>query len=121
MTLLGTYYTYYYYSGTNTPREDSDWRFYWKVYLDSQSTTNNSSSVKAYGYIQKYNVDGLAQDAYADVNFNGTWYTVAGPSEGSSIVLIGTKTVTINHSPDGTATFTFDGRGKYWVGQATYN
>lgn len=120
MTLLGTYYTYYYISGSNTPISTGDFRFYFQVYLNNQDYVNNKSNIHVKSYIQFANgwVGGAA--AYAGISINSGSYTdksvITSTSGGTQ--LINTYDFPISHNSDGSGYFTFRGRGRYlyeWI------
>lgn len=148
-TFLGNRYSYYRNSGTNTPYTESlpspppnnhysDWRFRADIYLESQSTTTNTSEVKIYFYIERkdrtnYNTTmtgwNAPQASYGNISINGNWYQISKSvtlnvginatawTTYSDSELIGSVTRTISHNANGTGSFTTQCYGRLWVGQ----
>ena len=136
MKTLGTYYTYFAFSGTNTPNQytaggvtymnDVRFRFIVKEDVD---TTNNKSTIEVDKYVNYINNLGggstLDFTLYSIVNGSSKASTKNNVSPGSttsSWTFVGTSEYDIDHEDDGSGSITFNGRGYYVGGSGTaYN
>lgn len=136
MKTLGTYYTYFAFSGTNTPNQytaggvtymnDVRFRFIVKEDVD---TTNNKSTIEVDKYVNYINNLGggstLDFTLYSIVNGSSKASTKKNVSPGSttsSWTFVGTSEYDIDHEDDGSGSITFNGRGYYVGGSGTaYN
>ena len=106
MATIGTYYTYYKYSGSNTPRsadEGGDYRFYFVV-SETVNNSANTSVITTKHYCQTQSYQYLAW-GYTRTNCAGTYVNKnasVGVGSGSVVTHIGTTNHTILHNADGT-------------------
>ena len=136
MKTLGTYYTYFAFSGTNTPNQytaggvtyinDVRFKFIVKEEVD---TKNNKSTIEVDKYVNYINNLGggstLDFTLYSIVNGSSKASTKNNVSPGSttsSWTFVGTSEYSIEHEDDGSGSITFNGRGYYVGGSGTaYN
>lgn len=136
MKTLGTYYTYFAFSGTNTPNQytaggvtymnDVRFRF---IVKEDVNTTNNKSTIEVDKYVNYINNLGggstLDFTLYSIVNGSSKASTKNNVSPGSttsSWTFVGTSEYDIDHEDDGSGSITFNGRGYYVGGSGTaYN
>lgn len=118
MAVLDTKYTYYYYSGTNSPSGGGDARWYFKIELVSQDIEANTSYIKITPYTQiaNYTLYGMDQansssvkakinGTYSSTNYKNIFGLYSGSYSHTALYY------TINHNVDGTGSFTFLGTG----------
>jgi hypothetical protein len=112
-TLPFSTYTYWHNSGTNSP-SGNDVRHRFNLSLVSQSGLTSTIKVIAY-----YQVANVLANAYVQAGYyrNGSLQTptreiTVNGTQSSGWYQTGTWTFTVTHNVDGTANFTFQGRGR---------
>ena len=112
MTLLGTRYTYWVISGTNDPAGEDN-RYYFKVYLNSQSPVTNKSYIHIDGYVQTNNlVDPITVTLSNEIDNvwgSGKSRTISSP--GTASYLVGSWDIEITHNAQGEGDYDHQGRG----------
>ena len=122
--------TYWVETNTNTPNSSGDYRYYWKIYYETDKANRKTNFTVKY-YLQTHCVDYTENSLYvstpegtADVKINGksigTQYTPATViSKGAnySLKYLTEKTFPIPHDNDGSAKFDFQGFG-FGIGTA---
>ena len=111
MALLATRYTNY--TGGSYGFNSFRWRF--DYYLDSQSTTNNTSTVRVDSWIEVSSHDYLYTTNTTQCYHNGYYYGLGTANIDNlsyGTYNMGSKTFTIYHNSDGTASWNVGGRGR---------
>lgn len=116
--------TYWVVSGGSSPRAAGDYRYYWRLYYDTDKTNRRTKFTVNY-YLQTHCTD-YTEDSitllipdgkstvYKDGSSIGSISTAAeGLNKGDSwkLTKIGSKTFYVNHNNDGSASFKFQGTG----------